>query len=221
MLKVYYLKISDFENLPDRFFYSAVGRDTLAVVGDYKNERVRRTKLLGEGMTRKLLGTLWGINGAECRIVKGEHGKPYVEGEAQSVFFNLSHSGDYIVCALSDREIGVDIERKGKARLAVARRFFHPEEIQQLEGLSGKEQDDLFFGYWSVKESFLKYTGSGLSTPLSGFEVRFGGEGIVIRQVLKRVPVFIYECPIDPTYKCFVCSENQELPEIQPWKWSI
>ena len=79
--------------------------------------------------------------------------------------------------------------------MEVARRFFHPAEIQCLQNLAGDAQDELFFRYWSVKESFLKYTGSGLSSPLSGFEVRFD----------------------DHRPKCFVCAETTEEPGIFPF----
>lgn len=82
-------------------------------------------------------------------------------------------SGDYIVAAFSHLEVGIDIEQKRKARMEVARRFFPSCRNSVPAKSCGDAQDELFFRYWSVKESFLKYTGSGLSSPLSASEVRF------------------------------------------------
>lgn len=216
MLHVYYLKLSDFAVYPDDFFLPFVGVDTQEAVGHYKNAQVRRTKLLGETMARQLLKTDFNLQTGDYRIVRGEHGKPYIE-RRDDVFFNLSHSGEYVVCALSTSEVGVDIERKGKVRIGVARRFFHPCEVELLENLSGPQQAELFFRYWSVKESFLKYTGSGLSSPLSGFKVCFAGDGIRLEKEHSRIPVDIRECQIDDGYSCFVCSRTAELLTLRPF----
>lgn len=213
MLKVYYLRISDFAAYSDDYFLPQVSRETACVVSQYKNAKIRRTKLIGEMMSRKLLKTVLGLQGFQ--MVKGEHGKPYVKESDVPAFFNLSHSGDYIVCAVSDREVGVDIERKGKVRMEVARRFFHPSEVCLLDKVQEEEREELFFCYWSVKESFLKYTGSGLSSPLSGFEVCFENERICLKKEHSRIPVYVRECLIDQEYKCFVCSELPEVPEIE------
>ena len=157
MLKIYYLRISDFQHLSEDELFPLVGEDTVRKVTGYKNPGVRRTKLLGEGMIRRLLFRLWGLHKEDYLIRIGEHGKPLVESRF-TVWYNLSHSGDYIVAAFSHLEVGIDIEQKRKARMEVARRFFHPAEIQCLQNLAGDAQDELFFRYWSVKESFLKYT---------------------------------------------------------------
>lgn len=217
MLKIFYLRISDFDKFADAYFFSGVSEETSEAVVQYRSAKVRRTKLLGEVMVGELLRMVFGLEKGTYRLVKGEHGKPYVAGSAVPVFFNLSHSGDYIVCALSEQEVGVDIERTGKMKMEVARRFFHPGEVEVLEALPDEKRNDMFFRYWSVKESFLKYTGSGLSFPLCSFEVCFKNNGIRIEKQHSRISVCIRECLIDKDYKCFVCSEDPETPDIRPF----
>lgn len=73
-------------------------------------------------MIRRLLFRLWGLHKEDYLIRIGEHGKPLVESRF-SVWYNLSHSGDYIAAAFSHLEVGIDIEQKRKARMEVARRF--------------------------------------------------------------------------------------------------
>lgn len=108
MLKIYYLRISDFQHLSEDELFPLVGEDTVRKVTGYKNPGVRRTKLLGEGMIRRLLFRLWGLHKEDYLIRIGEHGKPLVESRF-TVWYNLSHSGDYIVAAFSHLEVGIDI----------------------------------------------------------------------------------------------------------------
>lgn len=218
MLSIYYLRISDFEAYETDLLFPRVSQETREVVLNCKSKKVQRTKLLGEAMVRYLLWELWGVKSQEYLIRKGKHGKPYVEGTGLSVYFNLSHSGNYIVAAFSDQEIGVDIEQVAGMRLEIARRFFHPAEIGRLECLTEELQRDLFFSYWSVKESYLKYTGSGLTMPLSGFEVCFTGNEIWIKKEHSRLAVSVRECLIDKDYKCFICSASNEIPQISNFR---
>ena len=218
MLSIYYLRISDFEAYTEDLLFSKVSQETREVVLNCKSKKVQRTKLLGEVMVRYLLRELWGLESQKYLIRKGEHGKPYIEGTGLSVCFNLSHSGNYIVAAFSDLEVGVDFDHVVGMRLEVARRFFHPAEIDRLECLTEELQSELFFSYWSVKESYLKYTGSGLSMPLSGFEVCFAGNEIWIKKEHSRLTVSVRECLIDKDYKCFVCSANNEIPQISNFR---
>ncbi len=213
MLKLYYLKISDFQSYSDDVFSPFVGEETCVAVRSYANAVVRRMKLLGEMLVRRKIQELWGLGERDYTFSKGEHGKPYVKGH-KGVFFNLSHSGDYLIAGFSDTEIGVDIERIKGERMEVARRFFHFHEIQCLEQLSGKEREELFFRYWSAKESFLKYTGRGLTVPLSDFEVLFTFPETCITFGSNREAVFLKECLIDKAYKSFICSGQNENPEL-------
>lgn len=98
----------------------------------------------------------------------GEHGKPMLP-EQYGLFFNLSHSGDYAVCAVADCEIGVDIQKHKEYKENLARRFFHPEELAFLS--TAADQKRCFYDLWSMKESFVKYTGQGLSTGMDSFSV--------------------------------------------------
>ncbi len=96
------------------------------------------------------------------RYQYGENGKPYLEG--CSFYFNLSHSGDYVFCGVSKREIGVDIQKiQAGNELRLARRFFSPVERQALEACGdGESRRSMFFRMWTRKEAYGKLTGEGL-----------------------------------------------------------
>ena len=104
-----------------------------------------------------------GVREAELR--EGAWGKPEAPSCAQR--FNLSHSGAYIVLAVSDAEVGVDVERVQERRLRVAGRVLLPEEREWME----HNPIERFFRLWTLKESVMKAVGKGLALPPSGFSV--------------------------------------------------
>ena len=81
----------------------------------------------------------------EREILKRESGKPY----CRDLFFNISHSGDFVLLAVSDFEIGIDIEKIRDVDLKISDRCFE-------EKVSTKEE---FFSMWTKKESIIKYLG--------------------------------------------------------------
>lgn len=145
------------------------------------NDNIAENNILGNdggGCERSLLkrdnGFRWDGN---CFIK--EHGKPMLPKEL-GLFFNLSHSGDYVLCAVSDKETGADIQRHEKYEDRLAERFFHPEELAYLRETEDRKQR--FYDLWCLKESCIKCTGRGLSTGLESFSVvpLFYGEEIVL-----------------------------------------
>lgn len=106
---------------------------------------------------------------AECPVIwdTDENGKLFIPNCDFNV--NLSHSGDYAVCAVSDRAVGVDIQIIGKANMLLAKRFFTIDECEYIN--SSKNANEAFFDIWVKKESFIKAVGKGLAIPLSSFSV--------------------------------------------------
>lgn len=95
----------------------------------------------------------------------GKSGKPYLK--ENPFYFNLSHSGEYVVCVVSEQEIGVDIqEHRGGNTERIAKRYFAPREIQVLEECQAVERTQCFFDMWAGKEAFGKYTGNGIAESL-------------------------------------------------------
>ena len=154
------LYLADITNLD---IDSALGR-----VSEYRRQKTLR--LCDDEKKRQSLGAellLYLAMGADKPFTYslGENGKPYIDGGR---CFSLAHSGTYAVCAVSDNEVGVDIELPREDSLRLAKRFFTESEYARIA--ASAESDELFCEYWTVKESFIKATGKGLSTPLNSFE---------------------------------------------------
>ena len=107
-------------------------------------------------------------------------GKPY--SPTGRFFFNWAHSGDWILCGVGPGALGVDVERprRGASLCSVAARFFRPEEYQAIVDAPEETRGDLFRRYWTMKESYLKYTGDeGLAGGLHDVDVAalWAGQG--------------------------------------------
>ena len=145
-------------------------------LSDYRRERLRavRAPQLRQEMLaaeRLLIRAVLDWNPAialPLEIGVGEKGKPYFA--ALPLSFSLSHSGLYVACALADFPIGVDIQRRTHTREALLRRCFSEEEHEYI--LSQKDPDGAFTALWSLKESYVKALGTGLTLPLSSFSIR-------------------------------------------------
>ncbi len=100
----------------------------------------------------------------EYEIEYGINEKPYLKGRGD-VFFNISHSGKYAVCVISDMEIGVDIQEEKTFSEALVKHVFTPDEIAYVKRnvLDQKGADNLYTKMWTIKESVMKYFGIGLS----------------------------------------------------------
>lgn len=95
------------------------------------------------------------------------HAKPYLSALPE-LKFSISHSGEWWACAVSDAEVGLDIqEHHTRNQERVARRFFHPDEVAWLE----RHGFEAFSRLWTYKESYVKYTGDGLRRGLDYFSV--------------------------------------------------
>ena len=103
----------------------------------------------------------------EDEIAFGAHGKPYLRNFPR-IHFNISHSYGRIVCAFSKTPVGVDVERIAPVKDALLRRTLAQQEQQELQALvdEGYDRDEIFFRYWTAKESYLKYLGCGITREL-------------------------------------------------------
>jgi 4'-phosphopantetheinyl transferase len=126
----------------------------------------------------------------EWRFVKDAHGKPRIDPniDSSALSFSLSHTkGLAVVAVTGGADIGVDVERTdrivGAARLTC--RFFSPEETIALQDLPPERLRERFFLYWTLKESYIKARGLGLSLPLDSFSFRLEGE-MPLRIVFSR-----------------------------------
>lgn len=118
----------------------------------------------------------FGIDYLKEEIVIGEYGKPSFKNS--KYFFNTSHSGKYALCVISDVEVGCDIEEVKEYKPRVAERFFTEKENQYLE--LSNDKNDLFYRFWTLKESYMKCIGKGFGMSLNSFEMDNNDGNVVV-----------------------------------------
>ncbi len=136
-------------------------------------DRVRFAR--ARGVLRALLASHVDRDPSAIVFTQGAHGKPSaVQADEAGVAFNVSHSGDYALIALTrGREVGVDVEahREMSDAYDLADRFFSPPEAAALRAWDLAGRDAAFFACWSRKEAFAKATGFGIGSILPKFQV--------------------------------------------------
>lgn len=128
-------------------------------------KKQNRMQSLGAGLLLNKVLSLYGISMEN--IYTDSNGKPIVDG----ICFNLSHSGDIVICAVSKTPVGCDIEQIKEAPRKVAERKFSDEEIAHLQQFAGDAYNREFFRIWTKKESYLKMKGTGLRVSLNELEI--------------------------------------------------
>jgi len=127
-------------------------------INKYLNKKDKFRSTLGEILLSKLID-----NYDSLEFYTNKYGKPYIKNK--NIFFNISHSFDYVICAISNKEIGVDIEKVRNANISVIKRFATKKEKTYI--LSSKEGlMDRLFQIYTLKEAYFKCKGVNLKSML-------------------------------------------------------
>lgn len=163
-MKIYYAKI---EKLMEEELHIA-----MQLLPKERTDRIKRMKQKKSQIQSISAGLLLeyalqeiGLTGKTLTFLKNEDGKPYIK-EYPNLWYNLSHSGEYVALAVDEQPIGVDIERIRRDHQKLVKRFFSEEEALSL---ADHWSDEVFTKLWTRKESYIKATGYGMRMPLDGF----------------------------------------------------
>lgn len=186
--------------------YGTVSAERRKKTDRYIQMKDRRLSLGAELLLRYGLRAA-GIYERTFEIVSGPYGKPYLKNG--DIYFSISHSGEYAVCAVSGCEVGCDIEKTAPTDLKIAGRYFSESEYDDIAAQPTPEaQSDMFFRYWTLRESFLKAAGFGMKLPLSSFKIVRGDEISVVQSADDRTYRF-KEFGDIPGYRCAVCTAGE------------
>jgi len=154
-----------------------LSKDELARAAKFKFDIDRDKYICGIGLLRLLINMYTNILPKLISFEYNKFGKPEVSKEQNNtnLRFNMSHSQDMLCIGfIKDEPIGVDIEviKPIKDFQDVANNFFSDSEIQQLKTFTEEKSLEGFYTCWTGKESFIKFSGEGLSYPLKDFDVQ-------------------------------------------------
>jgi len=178
MLKLYYANI-------DLIQEESVFCELLEKVNIQRREKVLRCKHEKDKLRSLLAGYLLrtalereGFVYDELEFLIDTNGKPALKSVPE-VFFSLSHAGEYAVCLISDRNVGMDVETKTKPLfkegkkdkiVAIAEKILSNQEWEQFTNAANEEATELFLQLWTRKECYSKADGKGLKIELNAIE---------------------------------------------------
>jgi 4'-phosphopantetheinyl transferase len=143
--------------------------------------RHRHQYLISRALARTALSRYLDAHPGQLRFEANRYGRPeLLNAQGIPLRFNLSKTDGLIMCGVTLQEdIGVDIETVDRkiATEDIAGRYFSPQEANDLRVLDGSRKQDRFFQYWTLKESYIKARGMGLSLPLDQFTFHLPVEG--------------------------------------------
>lgn len=143
----------------------------------YVFEKDKSASLITRSLLRFVLSVCTGLPSEDFEFIENPYGKPALRPGLVPIpiKFNVSHSSGVTACALTmDNEIGVDIENyKRKIDLSIADRYFIRSELEYIRKAPAEDRHAAFFDIWTLKESYIKARGMGLSMDLDkfGFEI--------------------------------------------------
>lgn len=197
-----------FENLPQCF----CGYE-LSKIRKLLKKKDQKRSLVGKIATAKILSEFLKIKEDSFIFGRDEFDRPFLKApKFKKIDFNISHSEDYVLVAFhSEVKIGVDIEKIRPIDMKIMENVFTDEEIGYVE--SDKNLSlERFYELWSLKESFVKAVGEGLSYPLKNFHFEFEDEKI-IHKINKKESIWNFKIYDLENYKIAVCSKKGNFPK--------
>jgi 4'-phosphopantetheinyl transferase len=163
--EIWYAWVGDHVADIEQFSRDLLSSDEQAHLAGYRVREAAERYVVTRSLVRAVLSERLAISARSIQVSRTDTGKPVI---TQGIHFNVSHSGDLIVLAISDeRPVGVDIERKRDVQRvdALLRRWLTPDEQAAYASIQGDgaSASEAFLRLWSLKEARLKALGVGIS----------------------------------------------------------
>ena len=130
-------------------------------INDYNNDTNNKQSIIGIMLLDELLKE---NNIKKEEILFNENGKPFFKNN--NIYFNISHSHEYVITVISENEIGIDIEKIRKININTINKFTTSSEKKYI--LSSKEEiEKRFFLLYTLKEAYIKLYGKRITDLLT------------------------------------------------------
>ncbi len=150
----------------------------------------------------------------QVEITEEAYGKPYLK-EYSAFHYSLSHSGEWVACAVDTMPVGIDIQEMKSWRMTLAKRFFHEKEYNRLLALQEfdiNRQTKEFYNMWTAKESAVKWSGRGISGGIQ--QLLTNADYKFIYDIDQKQKIKIRQYCVSENYIVCVCSENDNFPDL-------
>ena len=203
MLKLYYTDIKNFE---ERDYNNELSEYRKEKLNKQKSALSRRQSIAAELLLNSAVRENFPVARFPLNIITRYNKKPYCP--ELPFYFNLSHCENLVICAVSNKDLGADIQLIGEYKKKLAERQFRKEETDYIEASQNKAL--AFTRIWARKESCLKALGTGLQLSMKSFSV-LPGERCNINNKSFNI---IEGCIKDYCFAVCLPGDKEEIPEI-------
>lgn len=166
---------------------------------DYKRS------MYGELLSRHYLRNILGIPDQKLVVKRSKYGKPFLP-DYPELQFNISHSGEWVVCAIGYCNVGIDIEKIQNFDMSMAKNTFTRNEYEWLQRLNSQERIRAFYQLWTLKEAYVKCQGKGMSIPFNSFEIVFTDNEVCL--IIDHWDGMMQCLPFHEKYALSICSSQ-------------
>jgi 4'-phosphopantetheinyl transferase len=178
-------------------------------VQKYINKKDKIRTLIGEVLLKTIIFEELKISNEYIKFDKNQYGKPFLK-KYENFNFNISHSGDYVLCAVDNKTLGIDIEEiKNNEYKELAKNFFTTKEYEYIVNQDIDLQLNKFYKIWTLKESYIKCLGYGLSIPLKSFSIEVNKHENIKVVNNKEYSFKLFDMELD--YIIAVCSLSKDI----------
>ena len=216
-MQVHLIRIDHSRNLDDyKTLYPLLNRETKEKISKFLNADDKIRSLLSHLFLKILISRELGCDLMDIKFGYEKHGKPYLLS-SKGLSFNISHSGEFIAIAISNVNIGIDIQECVDLDYEeLAMRYFSKQEHNYISNASNIKEN--FFRIWTLKESYLKARGSGLHTPLNSFYFLLKNNEINLYHEGNNTMFYFYSEIVHDEYHMSICSSREiESFELQEY----
>ncbi|MGE5342618.1 MAG: 4'-phosphopantetheinyl transferase family protein [Candidatus Omnitrophota bacterium] len=214
MIDVYALRLDFSEKFDLSLFETLlnyVSPEKRVRIKKFVREEDRLRGLFADLLIRHVIREKLGIPNKDIDFTTNYYGKPALKGR-DDIEFNLSHSGEWVVGVIDNHPVGIDVEQIQSIDLDISKHYFSEDEHFDLMNKSDKF--DYFFTLWSLKESYIKILGKGLSHPLNAFSIKYHSPENISMHINGQAidDIFFRQYPIHNGYKMAVCTSHKRIP---------
>ncbi|MCL2253252.1 MAG: 4'-phosphopantetheinyl transferase superfamily protein [Lachnospiraceae bacterium] len=220
MIKIYVISIDSLNDKTVIEWFDLIAYEQQERLKRFRFREDYLRSLAGEAMLRIIVGEKVGVMPKKLNIIRPRGEKPFF-ADYSGIYFNISHSGKWVICAINDDEIGIDIEeiKDKEVNPSLIRKVLSAMEQEYVEKLDDEQKAKAFYRFWTMKEAYIKYTGQGLRLELDKIEidvernlVRLVDSESECSCITKQIDFF------DDKYILSICANKDETPLVSRFR---
>ncbi len=166
-MKYYIKKFDSFSEQKREEFLSHLDKEKKREFLSASNENRKLSILISQGFAKDKISEEYNIPKEDIIFSVSDRGKPYCKSHPY-IYFSLSHSSNLVALAISDKEVGIDIEKLRPAKDSLINRVCTKNEIDTI--LHSENPHIKFTEIWTKKEAYLKALGTGIDRELTSID---------------------------------------------------